>query len=58
VTAIDPVCLFHGKRRSEHHCLYCAICFVTLTPEECWRDADGVGWDLCRRCGDLASPTR
>lgn len=35
---IDPYCLHHGKRRSEHEggrCLYCCICFKTLTPEEC-----------------------
>jgi hypothetical protein len=47
---IDPVCLFHGKRRSEHEggrCLFCGICFDTLTPEECWEDAEGQKWDVC-----------
>jgi hypothetical protein len=51
---IDPVCLFHGKRRSEHEggrCLFCGICFDTLTPEECWEDAEGQKWDLCVPCG-------
>ena len=48
---IDPVCLHHGKRMSEHEggrCLYCCICFNTLTPERCWADEDGQKWDLCQ----------
>lgn len=49
--AIDPVCAFHGKRRSEHICLYCCLCFETLTPDECWADEDGQKWDLCIPCG-------
>lgn len=49
---IDPVCAFHRLRASEHRCLYCCLCFDTLTPEECWVDADGVKWDLCVACGD------
>lgn len=48
---IDPVCLIHGLKRSEHDCLYCAICYVTLTPEECWVDKEGQKWDLCESCG-------
>jgi hypothetical protein len=51
-TGIDPVCVFHGKRRSEHHCLYCCLCFAELKPSECWSDADGVKWDVCKPCGD------
>jgi hypothetical protein len=27
--------------------LYCAICFVMLTPETCVVDKDGMKWDLC-----------
>lgn len=52
---IDPYCLHHGKRRSEHEggrCLYCCICFKTLTPEECWADPDGQKWNMCEQCGN------
>jgi hypothetical protein len=28
---IDPVCLFHGQKLSEHECLYCCLCFKVLT---------------------------
>lgn len=49
---LDPVCLFHGKRHSEHHCLYCCLCFKTLTPEECSVDEDGVKWDVCVECAE------
>jgi len=49
---IDPVCLFHGLRRSEHYCLYCCLCFKTLTPDECWTDEEGQKWDKCIDCGD------
>lgn len=51
---IDPVCLIHGKRWSEHEigrCLYCALCYVPLEPEQCWRDEEGQAWDLCESCG-------
>lgn len=47
---IDPVCVFHGKRASEHYCLYCCLCFETLEPEDCWEDEEGVKWDICRPC--------
>lgn len=61
--AIDPVCAFHGKRWSEHeggHCLYCCICFKTLTPDECAADADGQKWDVCdtEECRYLAGLTK
>lgn len=48
--AIDPVCLLHGMRWSEHEfgrCLYCEICFKTLTPDECVTDANGERWNVC-----------
>lgn len=51
-SALDPVCLLHGKRRSEHVCLYCGLCFTDLTPETCWADEHGQKWDLCRECGE------
>lgn len=47
---IDPVCVFHGMKWSEHEggrCLYCCICFKTLTPDECAIDYEGVRWDVC-----------
>ena len=49
---IDPVCILHGKRRSEHVCLYCCLCFKDLTPETCWADEDGQKWDICVECGE------
>jgi hypothetical protein len=27
--------------------LICCICFETLTPQQCFVDADGQKWDLC-----------
>lgn len=48
--AIDPVCLIHGKRISEHHCLYCCLCFKPLTPEECNVRQDGMKEDVCKPC--------
>lgn len=48
--SVDPVCLFHGLRRSEHRCLYCQLCFKTLTPDECWEDPAGQKWDVCVPC--------
>jgi hypothetical protein len=47
---IDPVCLHHGKRWSEHEsgrCLYCCICFTPLTPDQYAIDSNGQGWDVC-----------
>lgn len=42
---IDPICLLHGKRRSQHVCLYCCLCFKDLTPADC-----DNGEDVCREC--------
>lgn len=53
-TPVDPVCAFHGLRESEHvggRCLFCCICFETLTPEGCWQDEHGQKWDMCVPCG-------
>jgi len=47
---IDPICLLHGKKRSEHVCLYCCICFEDLTPEECNIRPDGKREDTCKAC--------
>ena len=47
---IDPVCLIHGKRKFEHLCLYCCLCFKTLTPEQCHVRPDGVPEDVCNEC--------
>jgi hypothetical protein len=46
----DPVCVIHGKRRSEHDCLYCCLCFKTLTVEECHVLPDGTREDVCVDC--------
>ena len=47
---LDPVCAIHGKRMSEHRCLYCCLCFKSLTPEECSLDEDGQKQDVCKDC--------
>lgn len=51
--SLDPVCVFHGKRWSEHRCLYCCECFATFTPDECWVDVDGQKWDVCKACASV-----
>lgn len=50
---IDPVCLIHGKRMSEHDCLYCCLCFEPLTPEQCHVLSDGTKEDVCKECAKL-----
>lgn len=47
---IDPVCLIHGKKMSEHHCLYCCLCFKSLTIDECNINEMGAREDVCRQC--------
>ena len=54
---IDPVCLIHGKRRSEHDCLYCALCFKSLTPEECSYLPNGKQQDVCVPCAEAEQET-
>lgn len=49
-TKIDPVCLIHGKKMSEHICLYCCLCFKSLTVEQCHVRADGIRIDVCNEC--------
>lgn len=49
---IDPVCLVHGKKMSEHDCLYCCLCFKSLTPEECNVLPDGNKEDVCVECAN------
>ena len=51
-TKIDPICVFHGLRRSEHLCLYCCLCFKTMTPEECDRLPSGERRDVCVECAE------
>ena len=50
---MDPTCLFHGKKWSEHEygqCLYCCLCFRELTPESCTRNYQGQLEDICVEC--------
>lgn len=52
---IDPVCLIHGKKWSEHplgFCLYCCLCFKSLTPEECNVLENGKKEDVCKSCAE------
>ena len=54
VSAVDPVCAFHGLRWSEHEhgrCIYCPLCFRSDEYEH-WVDETGQKWDLCRECGE------
>ena len=55
---IDPVCLLHGKRRSENpphwagRCLFCCICFKELkSTSDCMSTLDGGYEDVCLECG-------
>jgi hypothetical protein len=50
---LDPVCLIHGRRKSEHECLYCCLCFKSLTREECNVREDGTLEDVCVPCARL-----
>ncbi len=47
---IDPVCVFHGKKHSQHDCLYCGLCFEDLTPEECTPNDEGELENICAEC--------
>ena len=38
---------------SEHDCLYCCLCFKTLTLKECSVGRDGKREDVCTECADL-----
>jgi hypothetical protein len=58
MTSVDPVCLVHGMRLSEHRCLYCCLCFKTLTVEECHVRPDGKREDVCDECAAYESATR
>lgn len=49
---IAPVCLVHGLRLSEHDCLYCCLCFRSLTVEECHVLPDGRREDVCEECAE------
>lgn len=50
VKSPDPVCLIHGLKYSEHHCLYCCLCYRPLTEEECNVNDDGEKEDVCKEC--------
>ena len=50
IQTIDPVCLVHGKKQSEHVCLYCCLCFKSLTLDECNVRKDGKKEDVCKPC--------
>ena len=52
---IDPTCILHGKKASEHEggfCLFCCLCFKALTPSECHVKADGKLEDVCKPCAE------
>jgi hypothetical protein len=47
---VDPVCLIHGKKMSEHECLYCCLCYKPLTISECNILPNGNREDVCVPC--------
>ena len=49
---IDPVCLMHGKKMSEHRCLYCCLCYKDITPDECNVTDDGKKENVCKPCAE------
>ena len=58
---IDPVCLIHGKKWSEHElgfCLYCCLCFKPLTLKECNLLPNGKREDVCKSCAKRESNAR
>ena len=48
----DWICLIHGKKMSEHDCLYCCLCFKPLTIEQCHLLPNGKREDVCNDCAD------
>lgn len=46
----DPICTIHGQRMSEHTCLYCCLCFTTLTPDQCAINKGGEKENVCSEC--------
>lgn len=49
---IDPVCIFHMLRRSQHECIYCCLCFETKTRDELSTDESGSLVDVCKKCAE------
>lgn len=50
---IDPVCIAHGKKKSEHACLICCLCFKSLTHEECSFLPSGTRTNVCVPCAEM-----
>lgn len=49
---VDPTCLFHGMKMSEHKegwCIYCPLCFKSGDYER-FVDSSGQMWDICVEC--------
>ncbi len=46
------ICLMHGKDMNEHDCLYCCLCFKTLTIDELHIRDDGFPEDVCIPCAE------
>lgn len=49
----NPVCLVHGKKLSEHDCLFCCLCFKPLVIEQCNTNAQGQKEDVCKECAEI-----
>lgn len=52
---MDPTCSLHGIPWSQHpegRCLYCCLCFKTLTYETCHLLPDGTREDVCDECAE------
>jgi hypothetical protein len=48
----DPVCVFHGKKRSEHNCVVCCLCYRDLGLADCHVLLDGLKENVCHACAD------
>lgn len=53
MTFYDVTCVMHGRKKSEHLCLFCCLCFEDLTEAECNVRADGFKEDVCKPCAEV-----
>jgi hypothetical protein len=49
---MSAICTMHGRKLSEHLCLFCCLCFKDLTVEQCHTLPDGTKEDVCNECAE------
>lgn len=54
----DSTCLIHGLKYSEHQCIYCCLCFKSLTIKECNLSETGEREDVCVECAKMEKEMR